>query len=109
MSSEKVTHVTDASFEEEVINSKEPVLVDFWADWCFPCKSLSPVVDEIAEDYEGRLKVVKLDVDQNPATPLKYGIRSIPSLLIFKDGQNVNMMIGSVPKPKLAAFIDENM
>ncbi len=104
--SDAVIEFTDEKFEEEVVNSDVPVLVDFWAVWCMPCKMVAPVVAEIADEYEGRLKVGKMDVDHNPATAQKYGIRSIPSLLIFKNGEVAQMVIGAVPKPQIVAKID---
>ncbi len=109
MSSDKVIHVTDANFEDEVLKSGLPVLVDFWAEWCAPCRNLSPVIDEIAAEYDGKVKITKLNVEENTATPSKYGIRSIPALLIFKDGENVNSMVGSAPKAKLKSFIDDTI
>lgn len=109
MSSDKVVHATDASFNDDVLNSDQPVLVDFWAEWCAPCRNIAPILDEIAEEYDGKLKVVKVDIDSNTVTPSKFGIRSIPSLLIFKNGENVNSMVGSAAKEKLKAFIDESI
>ena len=99
--------VTDATFTEEVLNSEQPVLVDFWADWCGPCKMVAPVVEELAEDYDGRLKVTKVDVDSSPLTAGTYGIRSIPTLLLFKDGKPVNQVVGAVPKQVLQEKIDQ--
>jgi thioredoxin 1 len=90
--------VTDSNFEQEVINSDIPVIVDFWAEWCAPCRLIAPLVDDIGNEYAGKLKVCKLDVDSNPQTSMKYGIRSIPTLLIFKGGQPVETIIGAVPK-----------
>jgi len=103
---DNVKEFTDANFEEEVINSDLPVLVDFWAVWCMPCKMVAPVVAEIATDYDGKLKVGKLDVDNNPGVAQKYGIRSIPSLLIFKNGEVSQMLVGAVPKPQITAKVD---
>jgi thioredoxin 1 len=94
----KPIEVTDSNFEAEVLKSDKPVLVDFWAVWCGPCKMIAPTVEEIAKEYDGKLKVGKLDVDSNPQTAMKYGIRSIPTLLIIKDGQVVEQMVGAVPK-----------
>ena len=97
---------TDDNFESEVLHSDQPVLVDFWATWCGPCRTIAPTIEEIASDYDGKAKVVKLDVDNNPQTAMKYGIRSIPSLLFFKDGKPVDQMVGVVPKKVLAEKLD---
>ena len=97
---------TDANFESEVLNSDQPVLVDFWATWCGPCRTIAPTIQELASDYDGKARVVKLDVDNNPQTAMKYGIRSIPSLLFFKDGRPVDQMVGVVPKKVLAEKLD---
>ncbi len=97
---------TDANFEDEVLNSDQPVLVDFWATWCGPCRTIAPTIEEIASEYDGKAKVVKLDVDNNPMTAQKYGIRSIPSLLFFKGGRPVDQMVGVVPKKVLAEKLD---
>jgi thioredoxin 1 len=99
--------VTDTSFQEEVLNSEIPVLVDFWAPWCGPCRMVAPVVDEIAEQFEGQIKVVKLNTDENPNVASQYGIRSIPTLMIFKGGQRVDMVVGAVPKTTLANTIEK--
>ena len=93
-----VHEVSDATFEAEVLQSNQPVLVDFWAAWCGPCRALAPIVDEVAKAYEGKLKVMKMDVDSNTATPMRYGIRGIPALLIFKDGKVADQIVGFVPK-----------
>jgi thioredoxin 1 len=98
MASELVVAVTDGNFEKDVLQSETPVMVDFWAAWCGPCRALAPVVDEIAKDYEGKLKVVKMDVDSNTMTPGRYGIRGIPALLIFKGGKVSEQIVGFVPK-----------
>lgn len=99
--------VTDKSFEQEVLNSDVPVLVDFWAPWCGPCRMVAPVVEEIADQYEGQIKVVKLNTDDNPQVASQYGIRSIPTLMIFKDGQKVDMVVGAVPKTTLANTLEK--
>ncbi len=98
--------ITDANFEDEVIKSEIPVLIDFWAVWCGPCKALAPIVEEIAKDYEGKVKVGKLDIDNNQAVSVKYGIRSIPTILIFKDGKIVDQIVGAVPKAQILAKLD---
>ena len=103
---ENVKEFTDDNFTDEVINSDLPVLVDFWAVWCMPCRMVAPVVAEIATEYAGKLKVGKLDVDGNPGVAQKYGIRSIPSLLIFKNGEVAQMLVGAVPKPQITAKVD---
>ncbi|MCS7280957.1 MAG: thioredoxin [Desulfobacterota bacterium] len=90
--------VTDANFKEEVLESDIPVLVDFWASWCGPCQMMGPIIDKLAEEYEGKVKVVKLNVDENPQTPAKYGIRAIPTLIIFKNGEIMERMVGAQPK-----------
>lgn len=107
--SAKVAHVTDDSFEQEVLKSATPVLVDYWADWCGPCKMIAPIVDEIGAEYDGRLKVMKLNVDENSRTPLKYGVRGIPTLMLFKNGQVEATKVGALSKSQLAAFIDSNL
>lgn len=104
--SEYIVHVTDASFEEEVLKSKLPVLVDYWAEWCGPCKMIAPVLDEIAREYAGRLKVCKMDVDANGETPARFAIRGIPTLMIFMDGNAEATKVGAVSRSQLAAFID---
>ena len=97
---------TDANFEDEVLNTDLPVLVDFWATWCGPCRTIAPTIEKLAADFDGRAKIVKLDVDNNPQTAMKYGIRSIPSLLFFKDGRPVDQMVGVVPERVLADKLD---
>ena len=101
--------ITDDQFESEVIKSSTPVLVDFWAEWCGPCKAIAPTLEEIAGDYDGRLKVVKVDVDENRQSATQYGIRSIPSLLLFKDGAEVDRIIGALPKQQLMEKIDSHL
>ena len=107
--SDSIVHVTDDSFEDEVLKSPQPVLVDYWADWCGPCKMIAPVLDEIAKDYAGRLKVAKLNIDENQATPPRYGIRGIPTLMLFRNGEVEATKIGAVSKSQLTAFIDSNL
>ena len=104
-----IGHVTDASFEDDVIKSAIPVLVDYWAEWCGPCKMIAPVLEEISGEYGEKLSIVKLNIDENPQTPPKYGIRGIPTLMIFKNGQVEATKVGAVTKSQLAAFIDSNL
>lgn len=99
--------VTDSTFKQEVLESDAPVLVDFWAPWCGPCRMVAPVVDEIAEQYNGQVKVVKVNTDENPSVASQYGIRSIPTLMIFKGGQRVDMVVGAVPKTTLANTLEK--
>ncbi len=107
--SEAIVYVTDENFETEVLNSSVPVLVDYWAEWCGPCKMIAPVLDEIAPEYAGKLKITKLNIDDNPNTPPKYGIRGIPTLMLFKGGQVEATKVGAVSKSQLTAFIDSNI
>ncbi len=107
--SDKIAYVTDDTFEAEVLQAEGPVLVDYWADWCGPCKMIAPILDEIAEEYDGKLKVAKLNIDENPGTPPKYGIRGIPTLMIFKGGNVEATKVGAVSKSQLSAFIDSNL
>lgn len=107
--SEHIQHITDDTFEEDVLKSDEPVLVDYWAEWCGPCKAIAPIVDEIAQEYAGKLKVAKLNIDENPSTPPKYGIRGIPTLMLFKGGNVEATKVGAVSKSQLAAFIESNV
>lgn len=99
--------VTDASFKQEVLESEVPVLVDFWAPWCGPCRMVAPIVDEIATQYDGQVKVVKVNTDENPSVASQYGIRSIPTLMIFKGGQRVDMVVGAVPKTTLSSTLEK--
>lgn len=107
--SENITHVSDDTFEEDVLKSDMPVLIDYWAEWCGPCKMIAPVLSEIAQEYSDRVKVVKLNIDDNPETPPKYGIRGIPTLMLFKDGNVEATKVGAVSKSQLTAFIDGNL
>ena len=106
---ENIVHISDESFEEEVLQSERPVLIDYWAEWCGPCKMIAPVLDEIATEYFDRLKVVKLNIDDNPQTPPKYGIRGIPTLMVFKNGQVEATKVGAVSKAQLTAFLDDSL
>jgi thioredoxin len=106
MAAANVTHVTDANFEQEVLKSPTPVLIDFWAPWCGPCRAIAPIVDELAGEYAGRLKVVKVNVDDNPMTPSRFGVRGIPNLLIIKGGEVKEQIVGAVPKAHLVKAVD---
>lgn len=105
MASEKVLTLTDTNFEAEVLQAGIPVLVDFWATWCAPCKAIAPVIDAIADEYDGKIKVGKVNVDDNPGTPGKYGVRGIPTVILFKDGKVVDQVVGAVPKTQLEALL----
>ncbi len=105
MASDKVVQLTDDSFESEVKQSSVPVLIDFWASWCAPCKAIGPVVDQLADEFEGQVKICKLNVDENPATPGQFGVRGIPTLILFKDGEVVDQVVGAVPKNQLEGLI----
>ncbi len=107
--SENIVSLSDASFEQDVLKSDLPVLVDYWAEWCGPCKMIAPLLEEVATEYQGRLKVAKLDIDKNQLTPPKYGIRGIPTLMLFKDGVVEATKVGALSKSQLAAFIDQNI
>ncbi|MEO7727261.1 MAG: thioredoxin TrxA [Burkholderiales bacterium] len=107
--SEHIHHVTDDNFEPEVLQADKPVLVDYWAEWCGPCKMIAPLLDDIAKDYAGKLKVAKLNIDENQATPPKYGIRGIPTLMLFKNGTLAATKVGALSKSQLMAFIDSNI
>ena len=105
--SDNVLHVTDASFENEVLKSTLPAVVDFWASWCAPCRMIGPVIEELADEYKGRLTVAKMNVDENSNTPTQYGIRGIPAILFFKNGELVEQVVGAVPKAQLVSVIDK--
>ncbi|HRK79135.1 MULTISPECIES: thioredoxin TrxA [Thiobacillus] len=107
--SEHVHYISDDSFEQEVLQAGVPVLVDYWADWCGPCKMISPILDEVAKEYSGKLKVCKLNIDENQATPPKFGIRGIPTLMIFKNGNVEATKVGALSKSQLTAFVDSNI
>lgn len=107
--SEGIVYVSDSTFESEVLKSTTPVLVDYWAEWCGPCKMIAPILDDVARDYAGKLKVAKLNIDENQATPPKYGIRGIPTLMLFKNGNVEATKVGALSKSQLSAFIDSNI
>ncbi|MEM7763491.1 MAG: thioredoxin TrxA [Pseudomonadota bacterium] len=107
--SDKILQTSDSTFSDDVLQSDVPVLLDFWAEWCGPCKMIAPLLDKAAGDYDGRLKIVKINIDENPNTPPKYGIRSIPTLMIFKDGQVQAQKLGAVSAAALSEFIDGNL
>ena len=109
MSSSKIVNVTDSTFEQEVLSADSPVLVDYWAEWCGPCKMIAPILDEIANEYSGRLKVAKLNIDDNAETPPRYGIRGIPTLMLFKNGNVEATKVGALSKSQLTAFLDSNI
>lgn len=107
--SDNIVYLTDESFQNEVIDSAEPVLVDYWAEWCGPCKMIAPILTEIAQEYQGKIKIAKLNIDENPQTPPKYGIRGIPTLMLFKNGNVEATKVGALSKSQLTAFIDTNL
>ena len=109
MANDLIKHVSDASFEADVLQSKHPVLVDYWAEWCGPCKMIAPILDEVATGYEGKLQIAKMNVDENRDIPAKLGIRGIPTLMIFKDGQLAATKVGAMSKSQLTAFIDQQL
>ena len=109
MASELIKHTTDATFEADVLKSSTPVLVDYWAEWCGPCKMIAPILDEVATSYEGKLQIAKMNVDENRDIPAKFGIRGIPTLMLFKDGQLAATKVGAMSKSQLTAFIDQQL
>ena len=104
-----VQAVTDATFEQDVLKSDQIVIVDFWAEWCGPCKAIAPVLDELSSDYTGKLKIVKVNIDENPDTPVQHGVRSIPTLMMFKNGEAIETQVGALPKPTLKDWIDRSL
>ena len=109
MSSNLIKHISDASFEADVLQSTQPVLVDYWAEWCGPCKMIAPILDEMATTYTGKLQITKMNVDENREIPAQFGIRGIPTLMLFKDGKLTATKVGALSKSQMAAFIDENL
>ena len=109
MASDLIKHISDASFDADVIQSSTPVIVDFWAEWCGPCKMIAPILDEVASAYQGKLQVAKMNVDENRDIPAKFGIRGIPTLMVFKDGQLAATKVGAMSKAQLTAFIDQQL
>ena len=107
--SDSILHVTDSSFEDEVLKSEQPVILDFWAEWCGPCKMIAPILDELSEQYKDKLTVAKINIDDNQNTPQTYGVRGIPTLILFKDGDVVATKVGAASKSQLEAFIDSNI
>jgi len=107
--SENIVHTSDSGWEEDVLGADKPVLVDYWAEWCGPCKMIAPIIEEIAGEYSDRVKIVKLDIDANQETPPKYGIRGIPTLMLFKDGEVEATKVGALSKSQLAAFLDSHI
>ncbi len=109
MANELIKHTTDATFDADVLKSTTPVLVDYWAEWCGPCKAIAPILDDVATSYSGKLKIAKMNVDENREIPAKFGIRGIPTLMLFKDGQLAATKVGALSKSQLTAFIDQQL
>ena len=107
--SQQIIHVTDSSFEQDVLKNSTPVLLDFWAEWCGPCKMIAPILDQIATEYAGKVVIAKMNVDENPKTPMKFNVRGIPTLILFKNGQAEGQKIGAVRRTDVAAFLDSNL
>ncbi len=107
MASDKILEISDAQFEADVLKSETPILVDFWATWCAPCKAIAPVLDQLAEEYDGKIKIGKVNVDENPGTPGQYGVRGIPTMILFKNGEIVDQLVGAVPKNQIASLLDK--
>ncbi len=107
--SQQIIHVTDSSFEQDVLKNSTPVLLDFWAEWCGPCKMIAPILDQIATEYAGKVVIAKMNVDENPKTPMKFNVRGIPTLILFKNGQAEGQKIGAVRRADVAAFLDSNL
>jgi thioredoxin 1 len=109
VSSDTILHVTDSSFEDDVLKSADPVLVDFWAEWCGPCKMIAPMLDEIAEEFKGKIKIAKVNIDDNPRTPQRFSVRGIPTLILFKNGQVEGQKVGALRKADLATFLESKL